>query len=163
MARALIVGCGCRGRDLGSALAARGWLVRGTSRSAAALDRISGAGLEAAAADPDRIATVTDLLDGVSIVFWLFGSARGDREMVAALHGGRLERLLEEIVDTPVRGVVYEAAGSADAGARTRGAEILRAAERRWRIPVEVVTAQPNPVDGWREAMLAAADRLTVG
>ena len=35
MARALIVGCGCRGRELGSALAAAGWQVRGTTRDPA--------------------------------------------------------------------------------------------------------------------------------
>jgi hypothetical protein len=40
------------------------------------------------------------------------GSAMGGPETVGALHGPRLERVLEKLVDTPVRGFVYEAAGS---------------------------------------------------
>ena len=51
MARALIVGCGCRGRELGAALAQRGWLVRGTSREPASLAAIEAAGIEAVVAD----------------------------------------------------------------------------------------------------------------
>ena len=38
MARALIVGCGCRGRELGRELLAEGWQVRGTSRRAEGLE-----------------------------------------------------------------------------------------------------------------------------
>jgi len=40
LARALIVGCGCRGRELGRALLAEGWAVRGTSRREAGLAEI---------------------------------------------------------------------------------------------------------------------------
>jgi hypothetical protein len=112
-------------------------------------------------ADPDRITTILDHLDGISLIFWLLGSARGEPGTLGALHGPRLERLVEEIVDTPVRGLVYEAAGSVPATERRRGEEILRAAGERWRIPVEVVAADPDPVAAWRAAMLAAAGRLT--
>jgi hypothetical protein len=66
----------------------------------------------------------------VTIVCWLMGTAAGDPERVAALHDGRLRMLWEKLVDTPVRGVVYE--GEA-------GAAIARDAAARWRIPVEVV------------------------
>jgi uncharacterized protein YbjT (DUF2867 family) len=161
VARALIVGCGCRGREVGRGLVTRGWLVRGTSRSPSGRDAISDAGLEAVEADPDRIGTVIDQLEGVSIVFWLLGSVQGASEDVTALHGARLERLLEEIVDTPVRGLVYEAGGSTPAADRQRGEAAVRAAADRWRIPVEVVAADPNPIVHWRDAMLIAADRLT--
>jgi len=44
LARALIVGCGCRGRELGSELAGLGWQVRGTSRTEAGLEAIEAAG-----------------------------------------------------------------------------------------------------------------------
>src|SRR5690606_40730452 len=44
--------------------------------------------------------------------FWLLGTANGEPEQVAALHGPRLERMLTEAVDTPLRGFVYEAAGT---------------------------------------------------
>ena len=53
-----------------------------------------------------------DQIEDVALIFWLLGSATGEPAAVAALHGPRLERLLEEIVDTPVRGFVYEAAGT---------------------------------------------------
>ena len=50
MARALIVGCGCRGRMLGERLLADGWAVRGTSRREEGLDAIREAGIEPAIA-----------------------------------------------------------------------------------------------------------------
>ncbi len=111
MARALIVGCGCRGRELGGRLLADGWAVRGTTRDPDRTDAIEAAGIEAAVADPDRLMTVLDLIGDVAVLCWLLGSASGEPDEVAALHGPRLERLLEEIVDTPVRGIAYEAGG----------------------------------------------------
>ena len=110
MARALIVGCGCRGRSLGGALLERGWVVRGTTRDPGRLAAIEEAGIEAVVADPDRIGTVVDQIEGVSLIFWLFAAPDGGEDALDALHGPRLERLLEEIVDTPVRGFVYELA-----------------------------------------------------
>ena len=77
MARALIVGCGCRGRELGSRLLAEGWSVRGTSRGEAGAEAIGAAGIEAAEADPDRLGTVLDLIGDVTVVVWLMGSASG--------------------------------------------------------------------------------------
>jgi hypothetical protein len=65
-------------------------------------------------------------LAGVTIVCWLLGRAP-DRD----LHGGRLRMLFEKLVDTPVRGVVYERAAGGEA--------IARDAAERWRIPVEIV------------------------
>lgn len=160
MARALIVGCGCRGRELGAALAQRGWLVRGTSREPASLAAIEAAGIEAVVADPDRIATVLDQLEGVALIYWLLGGARGDPEAVAALHSARLERLLEEIVDTPVRGFVYELAVGLEAATALGALELLRGAADRWRIPFEVVDAPPGDHRSWLEGMLAAAAEL---
>ena len=141
MARALIVGCGCRGRELGERLLAEGWAVRGTSRREEGLAAIEAAGIEPALADPDRAGTVLELVGDVAVVYLLLGSAAGDPEALAAIHGPRLERLLEQLVDTPVRGFVYEAAGSVDAEVLAAGAEIVRAAGRTWRIPVEIVPA----------------------
>lgn len=139
MARALIVGCGCRGRLLGERLAAAGWAVRGTSRREQGLAAIEAAGIEAAAADPERPGTLLDLIADVAVVFYLLGSATGPAEEVAAIHGPRLERLLEKLVDTPVRGFVYEAAGSVEAELLAGGAELVRSAGRTWRIPCEIV------------------------
>jgi nucleoside-diphosphate-sugar epimerase len=161
VARALIVGCGCRGRALGARLREAGWQVRGTSRDAANTDEILAAGLEAVVADPDRVGTVLEHVGDVTLLFWLLGSASGDAEAIAALHGPRLERLLEEVVDTPVRGVVYESAGSVPPDALETGTALVTAAAVRWRIPVEIVDADPVDWEAWLAAMLAAAERLT--
>ena len=48
------------------------------------------------------------------------------------LHGGRLRMLFEKLVDTPVRGVVYEVGLPA-------GEAIARDAAERWQMRVEVV------------------------
>jgi uncharacterized protein YbjT (DUF2867 family) len=139
LARALIVGCGCRGRELGRRLLEEGWEVRGTSRREDGLAAIEAAGVEPALADPERPATLLDLVGDVATVHWLLGSATGSPEEVAAIHGPRLERFLERLVETPVRRFVYEGAGSVDPAILEGGAAIVRAAGERWRIPVEIV------------------------
>jgi hypothetical protein len=158
VARALIVGCGCRGRELARALQAAGWLVRGTSRREAALEEIRAAGAEGALADPATVASVIDHVGDVALLYWLMGDA-----VDAGLHGERLERLLAELVDTPVRGFVYEGAGAAGAPILREGARIARSAAERWRIPVEVVSASPSRVEEWRGAMAAVATRIASG
>ena len=130
MARALIVGCGCRGRELGRALLAGGWAVRGTSRREEGLAAIEAAGIEAALADPDRPGTILELVDDVAVLVLLLGGATGSEEGLAAIHGARLERLTERLVETPVRGILYEGTEA--------GAEVVLAASRTWRIPVQV-------------------------
>ena len=163
MARALIVGCGCRGRDLGTRLIERGWVVRGTTRDPARAEVIEESGIEPALADPDRVGTVLEALDGVSLIFWLLGSAAGPDGEVAALHGGRLERLLEEIVDTPVRGLVYEAAGTVAPEHLQAGSRSLAEARERWRVRGVTVGADPSRIGAWADAMLAAADETLGG
>ena len=138
MARALIVGCGCRGRQLGERLLAEGWAVRGTSRRQEGLEAIEAAGIEAALADPDRPGTILELVDDVAVLVLLLGSTMGSDEEVAAIHGPRLERLMEHLVETPVRGVLYEGTES--------GAEVVRNAERTWHIPVAISPSPPQPV-----------------
>jgi len=140
VARALIVGCGCRGRALGERLLAEGWQVRGTSRREKGLAAIEAAGIEPALADPKGPGTVLDLVGDVTTVYWLLGSAAGGREEVDHIHGSRLERLLERLVETPVRRFVYEGFGSVDPAILERGASIVRAAGERWRIPVAVAS-----------------------
>ena len=127
MARVLIVGCGCRGQALASRLAAAGHVVRGTTRNRARAGAIAAAGAEPYVGDPDRIGTLMVALEGVTVVCWLLGQG-ADLD----LHGGRLRMLFEKLVDTPVRGVVYERA-------LPEGEAIARDAAERWRIPVEVI------------------------
>ncbi len=157
MARALIIGCGGRGRELGERLLAEGWAVRGTSRREEGLAAIEAAGIEPALADPDRVGTLVELVGDVAIVFHLLGSAVGAPEALAEIHGPRLERLLEKVVDTPVRGVVYEAVGSVGAGVLAAGAELVRTASRTWHIPVEIVDSEPDAPAGWSEEMTGLA------
>ena len=163
MARALIVGCGCRGRELGRELLAGDWAVRGTTRREDEATAISESGIEAVVADPDQVWTVLEQVADVALIFWLLGSARGDPAQLAAIHGARLERALEQIVDTPVRGFVYESGGTVEPAVLHRGAELVVAAGGRWRIPFELVDADPVDLVAWRAEMLAAAARLTAG
>jgi nucleoside-diphosphate-sugar epimerase len=138
LARALIVGCGCRGRELGAGLLEQGWAVRGTSRREEGLAAIEAARIEPALADPERPATVLDLVADVAAVYWLLGSASGETENLEAIHGSRLERLLERLVETPVRRFVYEAHGSVDPRVLAGGATLVERASETWRIPVEI-------------------------
>lgn len=160
MARALIVGCGCRGRLLGGQLLERGWAVRGTSRRIEGLEEIEASGIEPAHADPEQPGTLLELVGDVAVVFWLLGSAQGEDATIADIHGSRLERLLEKLVDTPVRGFVYEGAGAVPASVLEKGAAAVRTASGTWRIPIAVVEAEPSDPAGWTEAMLEAATQL---
>lgn len=160
MARALIVGCGCRGRRLAKLLAGEGWAVRGTTRRDRNLAAIEAAGAEAALADPDRPGTVLGLVGDVTVVHWLLGSALGEPEAMAAIHGPRLERLLEKLVDTPVRGFVYEAVGTVSRQQLETGQRIVESAGRTWRIPFAIIGADPGDYDGWLDAAAAATDRV---
>jgi uncharacterized protein YbjT (DUF2867 family) len=157
LARALIVGCGCRGRGLGEKLLAEGWAVRGTTRRNEGLAAIEAAGIEAAIADPDRPGTLLELVADVAVVFYLLGSAAGGREEIEAIHGPRLERLLEHLVDTPVRGVAYEAVGSVDPVLLAAGAELVRTASRTWHIPVAILDKEQKDAAVWSEEMANVA------
>jgi uncharacterized protein YbjT (DUF2867 family) len=138
VARALIVCCGCRGRELGQRLREQGWAVRGTSRRAEGLAAIEAAGIEAVPADPDRVGTILELVGDVAVLVLLLGSVVGSEEEQAAIHGPRLERLLEHLVETPVRGILYEGIEA--------GEEVVRAAARTWRIPVEILGREADAV-----------------
>ena len=148
MARVLIVPCGCRGRLLARELVGDGHAVRGTTRTAAGAEAIRETGAEAYVGDPDRIATLMDGLTGVTVVCWLMGTVP-----VPELHGGRLRMLWEKLVDTPVRGVVYE-------GALAEGEQVARTAAETWRIPLEVLTTDPLDHDAWLASARSAVDRL---
>lgn len=147
MARALIVGCGCRGRELGGRLLAEGWAVRGTSRRTDGLAEIEAAGIEPALADPDRPGTILELVNDVAVLVLLLGNCSGSEEELSAIHGPRLERLLEHLVETPVRGVVYEGTEA--------GAEVVAAARRTWRIPARTIASRLS-----QPAYIAGGDGL---
>jgi nucleoside-diphosphate-sugar epimerase len=161
LARALIVGCGCHGRELGAELLGLGWQVRGTSRNAGGIATIEAAGIEAASADPDRAGTVLELCGDVAVVVWLLGSA-AEGEEGADVNGPRLESLLEKLVDSPVRGFVYEAVGSVPERTLREGAEIVERAGETWRIPVALLT-EPRDEPGWNVRAAARVAGLLAG
>lgn len=147
---------------LGKQLAEAGWAVRGTSRGSG-IEAIEGAGVEAACADPERPATLLELVGDVAVVHYLMGSAQSERERLEAIHGPRLKSLLERLVDTPVRGFLYEARGSVDPALLEEGAAHVRAAGERWRIPVEILIADPKDPESWCAEALSATGRVLDG
>ena len=158
MARVLIVGCGGRGQALARELLAAGHAVRGTTRDPRHLDAIAAVGAEPFVGDPDRIATLMEALASVTVVAWLLGSAAGDA--ASELHAGRLRMLCEKLVDTPVRGLVYEGAGTLPDDVLAGGAEVVRRAAATWNIPVEVLATDPSECERWTSDAAGAVARL---
>jgi nucleoside-diphosphate-sugar epimerase len=155
VARVLIVGCGCRGRSLAAGLIADGHAVRGTTRDGTRTAAIGESGAEAVVADPDRLGTLMTALAGVSAICWLMGGADSP-----PVNGERLQTLTERLVDTHVRGLVYEASGPAGSAVLGQGEEIVRRAAATWHMPVEVVSDDPADHDAWLASMRAAVGRI---
>jgi nucleoside-diphosphate-sugar epimerase len=155
LARVLIVGCGCSGTALGRALAGE-HAVRGTTRSSERVAELEKAGIEGVVADPDRLATLVPALSGVTVVCWLMGRAVDSPDV----NGPRLASFAEHLVDTPVRGLIYEAAGRADPAVLSAGTQIVRNASHTWHIPVQIVTTDPADHDAWLGAMKEAIASL---
>lgn len=105
------------------------------------------------------MATLAPALEHVGVACLLLGSATGSRDQLAALHGTRLEMLLERMLDTTVRGVVYERQGTVDAELLRAGAERVVYACERSLIPYVLLDADPADHAGWAAA---AADAVQV-
>src|SRR5436305_654225 len=98
--------------------------VRGTTRDPARVPELDAAGIEPAIGDPYRLATLLPHIANTSALVWLMGSAVGDD--VEALHRTRLQTVLERLVDSPVRGLVYEATGTLSPALLREGAAEVR-------------------------------------
>jgi hypothetical protein len=159
VARVLVVGGGCRGLALTRALREDGHAVRVTTRSERGRAAIEAAGAECWIGTPDRIATLRYALDRVGILCWLLGTASGD---VAALHSSRLRFMLSQAIDTTVRGVIYEAAGSVDQAILTEGAAIVAEEAQRNAIPFRVLRTPPSDGAWLSQARGAVAELLSV-
>jgi uncharacterized protein YbjT (DUF2867 family) len=158
VARVLIVGCGGRGLALADRLIAAGHPVRGTTRDPARVDELEARGIEAKVGDPYRLQTLMPHVANTSALVWLMGSAVGDD--VEAFHRTRLQTVLERLVDTPVRGMVYEASGTLPADLYREGAAAVRKAAVTWEMPNVVVETDPRDHDAWLEAMLAGVEEV---
>ena len=156
MARVLIVGCGCRGEALARRLIAVGHPVRGTTRDPERAAELEAAGIEPVVADPYRLATLMPHVANTSVMCWLMGSATGAD--VEALHRTRLQTVLERLVDSPVRGMVYEAAGTLDPELLREGAAAVRKASLTWSMPAAIVEADPSDGEAWCAAMVAGVE-----
>jgi hypothetical protein len=149
VARILIVGGGCRGRQLALQEVADGHAVRITTRAEAGREAIERAGGECWVGTPLRLATLRGALDRVAVVCWLLGNAGGDSGELAELFGPRLELFMTQAIDTTVRGVVYEAGGSVSPALLAAGAERARAIAARNAIPFTVLGAEPSRGEEW--------------
>jgi nucleoside-diphosphate-sugar epimerase len=159
--RVLLIGGGCRGLALTRALAADGHAVRAVTRGEPGRAAIEDAGGECWIGDPDVVGTLRYALENVTIVVWALGTASGSADAVAALHGPRLEMMLSKIIDTTVRAVVYEAAGSVAPEVLAAGVAELERMGARNEIPVAVVDRDPADREVWVLAVRQAIDRLT--
>jgi hypothetical protein len=150
VARILIVGGGCRGRQLAAHLVSEGNAVRISTRSEAVRAAIEAAGAECWIGTPDRLATLRAALDGVTIACWLLGAVTGEEDQVRALHESRLRFFLGQLIDTTVRGFIYEAAGTTvPATVLANGERIVAEVTERNVIPREFLTADPRDAGTW--------------
>ena len=160
VARILIIAGGARGRALAAELAADGHAVRITSREGAHRAEIEASGAECLVATPDRIATLRYALDGVTLACWLLGTACGEPESVAALHGTRLEFFVNQTIDTTVRGLVYEASGSVEEATLAGGRALIGELTSYNAIPLAVIDADPLDREAWLAQARAAVASL---
>jgi uncharacterized protein YbjT (DUF2867 family) len=152
VARALIIGGGCRGLRFAEELRREGHAVRIVTRGDGRRPEIEAAGAECWIGDPNRLGTLRGVLDGVTIACWLLGGATGPEERLRALHNERLRAFLESAIDSTVRGLLYEAVGSSiPAGALAEGERIAREIAQRNSIPLAVLRADPADVPRWLE------------
>lgn len=128
--------------------------MRGTTRDGTRSAEIDAAGVEPVVADPDRLATLMPAIEGVAVVCWLMGTSSDDPN--DPLHGPRLASMLEHIVDTPVRGLVYETGGAH----RPPGIDAASHAARTYSMPVEVLDTDPAAHDAWLAAAQRAVERV---
>lgn len=113
--------------------------------------------------DPDVVATLARSLEHVGVACVLLGSAVGSPEHLTALHGTRLDMLLTRMVDTTVRGIVYEASGSVDARVLEAGATRVRECCEDSRIPYALLRADPGDAGVWTVAAVAAVNSALDG
>lgn len=160
MARILIVGGGERGRWLAARLAQEGHATRILTRTEEGREAIERAGAECWIGTPDRLGTLIGALEGVTIACWLLGCASGAKEELQALHGLRLRAFIVKAIDTTIRGVVYEAAGTLPASTLAAGAEIASEVASRNEIPLELLRVDPAERERWRKQALHAIGAL---
>ena len=163
MARILIIAGGARARALAGGLVADGHAVLITTREESGRAAIEAVGAKCWIGTPDRIATLRYALENVTLACWLLGNACGEAAAVRALHGSRLEFFVSQTIDTTVRGLVYEAAGSVPAQTLAAGRALIGERAAFNAIPLAVLDAYPRDRDRWREQARTAIGDLLSG
>jgi hypothetical protein len=147
VARVLILGGGCRGRQLAAGVIGEGHAVRIVTRTEAGRAEIEAVGAECVIGDPNRLGTLRGVLEGVTVACWLLATATGSADEVRELRVSRLPAFLGQAIDSTMRGFVYETPAE--------GAGAVRDLARRNAIPAERLTADPGEVDLWLAAARA--------
>jgi hypothetical protein len=160
--RLLLIGGGERGLALTRRLADEGHAVRVVTRDPGRHAAIAEAGGEAYDGDPDRIGTLRYALDNVTVLIWALGTASGEPQRVQALHGTRLEMLLERTIDTTVRGVLYECNGDLPVELLSQGARTVERLCRHNEIPWGLLHHDTDDVAGWAASAHDAVERILV-
>lgn len=145
--RALVVGGGERALALTRDLAADGHAARVVVEDPADAPAVLEAGGEPWDGTPDRIGTLRYALDNVTVALWLLGDRTGGE-----LHGSRLQFFLERLIDTTVRGFVFEDGP---------GAALVREKCTYNEIPFRIVGQDPAAARGAIDEVLAT-DRSSV-
>lgn len=145
---------------LARALVSLGHAVRGTTRNPGRREAIEAAGAQCVVADPDRVGSLIPALDHASVAVILLGSACGEPAELAQLHGPRLEMLASRMVDTTIRGVIYEAHGDVDPALLATGAQHVRDFGARSRAQVALLRADPGEPQQWLDEALAAVEAI---
>lgn len=119
--------------------------------------------MEPVIGDPDRVATIAPSFEHVSVACVLLGSAVGSADALAELHGSRLDMLLLRMLDTTIRGIVYEATGSVEPDLLAAGSERVAAACEESRIPYVLLDADPQDPRSWLPGAVDAVEQVLAG
>ena len=129
--------------------------------------QIGSVGAECWVGTPDRLETLRGVLDGVAIACWTLAQARGAPEEVATLHSSRLEAFVRQVIDTTVRGFIYDASGGMlPDDVLAEGARIVRSVAELNAIPARVLACGDGvraDDPAWVAAAHAAIESLLGG
>ena len=100
----------------------------------------------------------------MTVACWLLAGAAGAAGELQELHTVRLEFFLTQMIDTTVRGFVYEGRGTTSAPeALVEGEQIARRMCERNAIPLAVLDRPAAEGDLWQQQARAAIEQLLNG